>query len=94
MSMAVNAAVERGERADTAAAVVKLLGTTFEGDLVESVHLRFAGADGASNCGTVNEGDRLERLLRSGLLRRSGFSLRGGTSEILKGVVARGMGLR
>jgi alkylation response protein AidB-like acyl-CoA dehydrogenase len=94
MSMAVNAAVERGERADTAAAVVKLLGTTFEGDLVESVHVRFAGAEGASNCGTVKEGDRLERLLRSGLLRRPGFSLRGGTSEILKGVVARGMGLR
>ncbi|KGN41941.1 acyl-CoA dehydrogenase family protein [Knoellia aerolata] len=81
MSMAVNGAVERGERADTAAAVVKVLGTAFDGDLIEQAHLG----------GTVAPG---EPLLGAGLLQRPGFTLRGGTNEILLGVIARGMGLR
>lgn len=81
MSRAVNAAVERGEEADTAAAVVKVLGTTFEGDLVEGAHMTDAVVD--SN-----------PLLDAGLLQRPGFTLRGGTNEVLLGVVARGLGLR
>jgi alkylation response protein AidB-like acyl-CoA dehydrogenase len=81
MSMSVNGAVERGESADTAAAVVKVLGTAFEGDLIEQAHL--SGGVPAS-----------ERLLDAGLLQRPGFTLRGGTNEILLGVIARGMGLR
>ncbi|EAQ00586.1 putative acyl-CoA dehydrogenase [Janibacter sp. HTCC2649] len=81
MSMAVNAAVERGDRADTAAAVVKVLGTSFEGDLVEAAQLG----------GGLPDSDP---LLAAGLLQRPGFTLRGGTSEILRGVIARGMGLR
>jgi len=81
MSMAVNAAVERGDKADTAAAVVKVLGTTFEGDLIEQVHLS----------GGVDPDDP---LLGAGLLQRPGFTLRGGTNEVLRGVIARGLGLR
>ncbi|MFF5324627.1 acyl-CoA dehydrogenase family protein [Janibacter hoylei] len=81
MSRAVNAAVERGENADTAAAVVKVLGTTFEGDLIEEVHMSDA----------VGEGNP---LLDAGLLQRPGFTLRGGTNEVLLGVIARGLGLR
>lgn len=81
MSRAVNAAVERGENADTAAAVVKVLGTTFEGDLIEEVHMSDA----------VGEGNP---LLDAGLLQRPGFTLRGGTNEVLLGVIASGLGLR
>lgn len=81
MSMAVNAAVERGESADTAAAVVKVLGTTLEGDMIEHAQLE----------GGLTPGDG---LLTSGLLQRAGFTLRGGTNEVLLGVIARGMGLR
>jgi hypothetical protein len=81
MSRAVNAAVERGEPADTAAAVVKILGTDFEGDTVEQIHLSSA----------LPEDDP---LLQVGLLQRPGFTLRGGTNEVLRGVIARGLGLR
>lgn len=81
MSRAVNAAVERGETADTAAAVVKVLGTSFEGDLIESAHLG-GGLDAS------------DPLLGAALLQRPGFTLRGGTNEVLRGVIARGLGLR
>ncbi|MBK8728892.1 MAG: acyl-CoA dehydrogenase family protein [Tetrasphaera sp.] len=81
MSRAVNAAVERGEPADTAAAVVKILGTDFEGDMVEQIHLS----------SSLPEDDP---LLQVGLLQRPGFTLRGGTNEVLRGVIARGLGLR
>ena len=36
----------------------------------------------------------LTDLLRAGLHQRPGFTLRGGTNEILRGVIARGMGMR
>jgi hypothetical protein len=81
MSRAVNAAVERGDKADTAAAIVKVLGTSFEGDLIESAHLG----------GGLDAGDP---LLGAALLQRPGFTLRGGTNEVLRGVIARGLGLR
>jgi acyl-CoA dehydrogenase len=34
------------------------------------------------------------RLLAEGILHAPGFTLRGGTNEILSGVIARGLGLR
>ena len=39
-------------------------------------------------------GDELQNLLSDSLLRQPSFTLRGGTNEVLKGIVARGMGLR
>ncbi|MGW1403443.1 acyl-CoA dehydrogenase family protein [Streptomyces sp. NPDC002405] len=85
MSLAVSSALEAQEDADTAAAVVKLLGTTTEGDIAEYV------ATLAAN-GHLDEGLRV--LLDAALLQRPGYTLRGGTNEILTGVVARGLGLR
>ncbi|WP_372450588.1 acyl-CoA dehydrogenase family protein [Dietzia psychralcaliphila] len=81
MSLAVNAAVARGETAEIGAAVVKVLGTAFEGDLVANAQLG----------GGLPPDDP---LLGEGLLQRPGFTLRGGTNEVLRGVIARGMGLR
>ncbi|MEV0692581.1 acyl-CoA dehydrogenase family protein [Streptomyces sp. NPDC050388] len=85
MSLAVSNALEARQDADTAAAVVKLLGTTTEGDIAEYV------ATLAAN-GGLDEGVRV--LLDAALLQRPGYTLRGGTNEILTGVVARGLGLR
>jgi acyl-CoA dehydrogenase len=37
---------------------------------------------------------RLREMLDAGRLHKPMFTLRGGTNEVLRGVVARGMGLR
>jgi acyl-CoA dehydrogenase len=88
MSMAVSAALQRGEEADIAAAVVKVLGTRLEGDIAEDAHLL------ANELGPVANDERFSALLSDGLLQRPGFTLRGGTNEILRGVIARGLGMR
>lgn len=83
MSMAVAGALERHEPADTAAAVVKVLGTSTEGDIAD-----FADVLGE----TDDEGYRT--MLADAVVQRPGFTLRGGTNEVLRGVIARGLGLR
>lgn len=86
MSFAVSTALEAHENADTAAAVVKLLGTTEEGDIADYV-------DTLTASGWV-EDERLYALLQAAIMQRPGFTLRGGTNEILRGVIARGLGMR
>jgi alkylation response protein AidB-like acyl-CoA dehydrogenase len=86
MSFAVSSALEADEPADIAAAVVKLLGTTEEGDIADYV-------DTLTATGWV-EDDELYPLLHAAILQRPGFTLRGGTNEILRGVIARGLGMR
>lgn len=86
LSFAVSTALENHESADVAAAVVKVLGTTTEGDVADYVDTLMA-------TGWVGE-DELAALLRAALLQRPGFTLRGGTNEILRGVIARGLGMR
>lgn len=85
MSNAVAEALEAEIPAEIPAAVVKLLGTRFEGDVVDLV-------DELVHPPTASE--RTRDLLAEGVTRRPGFTIRGGTTEILRGVVARGMGLR
>jgi hypothetical protein len=68
--------------------VVKNLGTRFEQDLVERV------VECTGTAPDPEATDELARLLAEGLLHAPGFTLRGGTSEILRGVMARGLGLR
>jgi len=86
MSFAVSNALEAHEDADTAAAVVKVLGTTGEGDVAEYVDKLTASGWG--------EDGQLSALLHAALIQRPGFTLRGGTNEILRGVIARGLGMR
>lgn len=81
MSSAVAGALQRHEAADTAAAVVKVLGTTTEGDIAE-----FADQYG--------DDSPLGGLVSAALDQRPGFTLRGGTNEVLRGVIARSLGLR
>ena len=86
LSFAVSTALEAHEPADVPAALVKLLGTTTEGDIADVVDLLTA-------TGWV-EDEELYTLLHAAILQRPGFTLRGGTNEILRGVVARGLGMR
>ena len=86
MSTAVAGALERHEPADTAAAVVKVLGTATEGDIADFADL-LTGDDSS---------DRAEyrSMLDDAVAQRPGFTLRGGTNEVLRGVIARGLGMR
>jgi alkylation response protein AidB-like acyl-CoA dehydrogenase len=84
MSTAVAGALERHEPADTAAAVVKVLGTTTEGDIADF-------ADLLTGDGTP---DGYRAMVARAVVQRPGFTLRGGTNEVLRGVVARGLGMR
>ena len=85
MSSAVAGALEQADPAlevGVPAAVVKVLGTTTEGDIAE-----FADLLGGND-------SRFCDLVSTALDQRPGFTLRGGTNEVLRGVIARGMGLR
>lgn len=84
MSTAVAGALERNAPADVAAAVVKVLGTSTEGDIAEFA-CEFADDDAES---------AFRQLVSSAADQRPGFTLRGGTNEVLRGVIARGLGLR
>jgi alkylation response protein AidB-like acyl-CoA dehydrogenase len=82
MSTAVAGALQRHDPADVPAAVVKVLGTTTEGDIAE-----FADQYG-------NVDSAYFELVSAAVDQRPGFTLRGGTNEVLRGVIARGLGIR
>ncbi|QIY74833.1 acyl-CoA dehydrogenase family protein [Streptomyces sp. RLB1-33] len=84
LSSAVAAALERHAPVETAAAVVKVLGTTTEGDI----------ADLADRLIAAGSPPELRDLASQAVVQRPGFTLRGGTNEVLRGVIAREMGLR
>lgn len=86
MSMAVSGALQRREPTDVPAAVVKVMGTTTEGDVADYADLLFGDGSDVT--------DELRRLTIQAVDQRPGFTLRGGTNEVLRGVIARGLGLR
>src|SRR5204863_10073448 len=88
MSLSVAGMLEAGQNPNLEAAVVKDVGTTFEQEVPEVVHA-LLGVEPANDTGT-----HLQQVL--GYLTQSApsFSLRGGTREILRGIIARGLGLR
>jgi alkylation response protein AidB-like acyl-CoA dehydrogenase len=88
MSLGVAAALDTGQAPDTAAALVKDLGTRFENTLVEAARTVLPGQP------ALHSGDRFTHLVAEAVLHAPGFTLRGGTNEILRGIVARGLGLR
>jgi alkylation response protein AidB-like acyl-CoA dehydrogenase len=88
MSLRIAAALDRQELPNTAAALVKDVGTTFEGDVIEEIR---RVTDVAAS---LDSPDPLGRALAEAQLHQPGYTLRGGTNEILKGIVARGLGLR
>jgi alkylation response protein AidB-like acyl-CoA dehydrogenase len=88
LSMAVVAKLARGESPLTEAALMKDLGTTLEQDIPRLIH----DALGADPQAVVS--DELLRACTYVLQVCPTFSLRGGTREILRGMIARGLGLR
>jgi len=88
MSVACTARLALGESPVVEASIVKDRGTTFEQELPEVI-----ADDLASHPDEVVSGD-LYRTLQYVTHIAPSFSLRGGTREILRGIIARGMGLR
>jgi alkylation response protein AidB-like acyl-CoA dehydrogenase len=86
LSTAVAGSLQRGEPADVPAAVVKVLGTTVEGDIADFADRR-TGDD-------VPSTTEWTALVASAIDQRPGFTLRGGTNEVLRGLIARGLGMR
>jgi acyl-CoA dehydrogenase len=88
MSVAIAGALESGHAPELAAAVVKDLGTRYESEVIDAARLLVAIApDPGAEAGFA-------RLLADAVLHAPGFTLRGGTNEVLRGIVARGLGLR
>lgn len=88
LSRGVAAMLEAGENPGTHAAIVKDLGATFEQDLPDIARtLVDEEPDAAST-------SHFAAVLAHITLNAPSFSLRGGTREILRGIIARGLGLR
>ena len=88
LSIQVAGALDRGETPNTEAALVKEVGTALEQDTPEAARRILA---------ETPAGDRaalLEELLAYDVLHTPSFTLRGGAREVVRGIVARGLGLR
>lgn len=89
LSISVAQALANGQSASNQAALVKDLGTQFEQQSVE-----LAGELLSYISVGAPEREAVVRMLTAARLHAPLFTLRGGTNEVLRGVVARGMGLR
>jgi alkylation response protein AidB-like acyl-CoA dehydrogenase len=84
MSLAVASTLLAGGSPAIEAAMVKDLGTIFESDVVDVVR-RFTAAEPDPGA------DGFGRLLAMAVLHTPAFTLRGGTNEILRSIVAKGL---
>ncbi len=87
MSLATAGALAQGKEPALEAAIVKDLGAQFEQDLPRLVQAAMQPRLEAAN-------PHLRPVMEYLLQTSNSFSLRGGTREILRGIVARGLGLR
>ena len=85
LSVSVARALADGEEAANRAALIKDLGTRFEQESVGVV---------ADLLDQAEQSQELKHMLAAAFWHRPMFTLRGGTNEVLRGLVARGMGLR
>ena len=88
MSITTTSKLVAGESPLVEAALVKDIGTAFEQEIPAMIE-NFVGEDPAA----IMDPDLLRSLAFVSLIAPT-FSLRGGTREILRGMIARGLGLR
>ncbi len=86
MSQGIALMMSKGEDPALAASVVKDQGALMEQAIPNIAHDKFG-----EHIGT---GSNLEKVMNFLLMASPSFSLRGGTREILRGIIAKGMGLR
>jgi len=91
MSVSIADLLERGEAPDIAAAAVKDIGTLFERDVAEAARLVVPVEPDKTGGGNAPD---FATTMAESLLEIPSFTLRGGTTEILRSIIARGLGLR
>ncbi len=87
LSLTINRRLSAGQNVDGLAPIMKDLGTALEQDIPEVARRIF-------DITPSEDGDPGQAALATAILSAPSFSLRGGTREILKGMIARKMGLR
>ena len=85
LSLSVARQIDRGESPSAESALVKEVGTRFEQDVLNGVR-RLVDLEPS-----LDSTSTFERLLARATLTAPSFSIRGGTSEILRSVAARGL---
>ncbi len=90
MSYSVAGMLERGAVPNTEAALVKDLGTRFEQDIPETARAIFP----EELRDTWDADDLFNEALRYSILYAPAYSIRGGTKEMLRGIIAKSLGLR
>ena len=88
MSLGIAAMLEEGENPATAASLVKEMGNRFENEIIARVR------ELVSDVPRNDWPPGFDALLRDAILHLPSNSLRGGTTEILRGIIAREMGMR
>ncbi|MFI5011621.1 MAG: acyl-CoA dehydrogenase family protein [Hyphomicrobiales bacterium] len=89
MSASVATMIEKGGKPETEAALVKDVGTSFEQETSEIARGLLPLLPDMSE-----DADPLARAIAMAVLEAPSFTLRGGTREILRGIIARGLGAR
>jgi alkylation response protein AidB-like acyl-CoA dehydrogenase len=89
MSASVAGLLDQGKSPNTEAALVKDVGTAFERELPEMAR-RLVPVQASLD----DPGDAFSETLAYVVLHAPSYTLRGGTREILRGIIARGLGLR
>ena len=80
----------RGITPEVEAALIKVLGSQFDQDIPEAARQVLSEEQRAR----LPRGDGFSATLDRALLYAPSYSIRGGTREILRGIIARGLGLR
>ena len=88
MSLGVAGELGDGRAPELAASLVKELGSRFGHEVVEVARMVRGGSP------AVGSADDYRRLLAEAVLAAPSFTLRGGSNEVLRGIVARGLGSR
>jgi alkylation response protein AidB-like acyl-CoA dehydrogenase len=86
LSLSVARSIDRGESPSLEAALVKEMGTRFEQDVLQAILALIDHEPGTGGGETL-----FERLLVTATLTAPSFTIRGGTSEILRSVAAKGL---
>lgn len=85
VSLGVAQVLESGEEVGVSAALVKSIGTKFEQKIPDITRLLLRAYP------TLDAERKLDRFLAQSILHAPGFTIRGGTSEVLYGIVAKGV---
>ena len=85
LSIGIADQLDKDVPSDISAALVKDMGTQFEQEIADLAR------EYTSVIPSVQSSDRLSRLLAESILQSPGFTLRGGTTEILRGIIAKGV---